>query len=87
MTKRELAYEQNISPSRISQIMKELGLQEGTDYIWNTSSKSQPEICFTEIGVEKIRARRKGAGRPFLEVKKARQRKGKKIQEVTETQK
>ena len=87
MTKRELSAEQNISPSRISQIMKELGLQEGADYIWNTSSKSQPEICFTEIGVEKIRARRKGAGRPFLEVKKARQRKGKKIQEVTETQK
>ena len=87
MTKRELSAEQNISPSRISQIMKELELQEGADYIWNTSSKSQPEICFTEIGVEKIRARRKGAGRPFLEVKKARQRKGKKIQEVTEAQK
>lgn len=87
MTKRELAYEQNISPSRISQIMKELGLQEGADYIWNTSSKSQPEICFTEIGVEKIRARRKGAGRPFLEVKKKRTKKVKTGQALTETQK
>ena len=83
MTKRELSAEQNISPSRISQIMKELSLQEGADYTWNTSSKSQPEICFTEIGVEKIRARRKGAGRPFLGIKKIVTRKGNRIQEVT----
>ena len=87
MTKRELSAEQNISPSRISQIMKELSLQEGADYTWNTSSKSQPEICFTEIGVEKIRARRKGAGRPFLEVKKKRTKKVKAGQGLTGTQK
>lgn len=87
MTKRELSAEQNISPSRISQIMKELALQEGADYTWNTSSKSQPEICFTEIGVEKIRARRKGAGRPFLEVKKERRRKVVEAQGVTEAAK
>lgn len=83
MTKRELSAEQNISPSRISQIMNELALQEGADYAWNTSSKSQPEICFTKIGVGKIRARCKRRGRPFLEVKKERRRKVVKVQEVT----
>lgn len=86
MTKRELSHELNISPSRISQLMKELKLQEKKHYFWQTTIKGQAEIHFTASGVEKIRSRPK-RGRPFLEVKKARQRKGKKIQEVTEAQK
>ena len=79
MTKRELSKELNISPSRISQLMKELKLQEVTDYTWKASSKGQAEIHFTASGVEKIRSRPK-RGRPFLEVKKKRVKKVKTAQ-------
>ena len=86
MTKRQLSKELNISPSRISQLMKELSLKEVTDYTWKSSSKGQAEIHFTASGVEKIRNRPK-RGRPFLEVKKKRTKKANAGQGLTEAQK
>ena len=86
MTKRELSAELNISPSRISQLMKELSLGEVTDYTWKSSSKGQAEIHFTASGIEKIRNRPK-RGRPFLEVKKKRTKKVKTGQGLTGTEK
>ena len=86
MTKRELSKELNISPSRISQLMKELKLQEKKHYFWQTAIKGQAEIHFTASGIEKIRNRPK-RGRPFLEVKKKRTKKVKTAQGLTGTQK
>ena len=86
MTKRELSHELNISPSRISQLMKELKLQEKKHYFWQTTIKGQAEIHFTASGIEKIRNRPK-RGRPFLEVKKKRTKKAKTGQGLTGTEK
>jgi hypothetical protein len=63
MNKKQLAKNQKVSVSRITQIMKELKFEKGTDYVWKVNIRNFNEIVFTAEGVKKIQNRNKNVGR------------------------
>jgi len=63
MNKKELAKDQNVSITRIGQIMKELSFELEKDYNWKVNIRNNNEIVFTAKGVRKIQNRNKQAGR------------------------
>jgi hypothetical protein len=66
MNKKQLAKDQKVSVSRITQIMKELKFEKKTDYNWKVNERNFNEIVFTAEGVRKIRKRNKQVGRKKL---------------------
>jgi len=63
MNKKDLAKDQNVSITRIGQIMKELSLTLMVDYFWRVNKRNNNEIVFTSEGVRKIQNRNKKTGR------------------------
>jgi len=63
MNKKDLAKDQNVSITRIGQIMKELSLTLMVDYFWRVNKRNNNEIVFTAEGVRKIQNRNKKTGR------------------------